>query len=177
VIIALVAAVVHAEPRAYRLELKPMKGIEHGKAAVVKGNAGPEPHRFFVDGVTMNQPVVVLLRPVRSGDSVGIRLTKYAWDQPLRDGVADGEPIALKFRTEGEFQIAVSTKQADTPYRLLVWVGDEAEPDLRPVVVKASEFGLPEKDDGGGTPPVLWVIAGLLAVGIVLLAVLVLRRR
>lgn len=175
--VALVAEVVLAQsptPQVYRLELKEMKGIEHGKAAVVKGEAGPEPHRFLVEGLTMNMPVVVLLRPVRPDDSVGIRLTKYAWDQPLREGVAEGEPLALKFRTEGEFQISVSTQKAGTPYRMMVWTGDEVEPDLRPVVVKASEYGLEE--EGSGMPPVLWMIAGLLAIGVALLAVLLFRR-
>ena len=176
-LVALVATVAFAQspsPQVFRLELEEIKGIEHGKAAVVKGEAGPEPHRFLVDGLTMNMPVVVLLRPVRPDDEVGIRLTKYAWDQPLREGKAEGEPLALKFRTEGEFQISVSTRKAGTPYRLMVWVGDEVEPELRPVVVSASEFGLDEKGDGPSI--VLWVIAGLLAAGIALLAVLVFRR-
>lgn len=158
--------------RSYRLELKKMDGIEHGKAAVVKGEAGSQPHRFVVEGLNMNMPVTVLLRPVRSSDEVTMHVTKYAWDQPLREGTAKGGPLAVKFRTEGEFQISVTARKP-TPYRLLVWTGDEVKPELRPVVVKASEF---QGAKSGSSSLVLWVIAGALIVIAAMLGVLVLRR-
>lgn len=161
--------------KSYRLELKKMKGVERGKTAVVKGEAGDKPHRFLVDGLNMNMPVTVLVRPVRAADAVDIKLTKYGWNQPLREGTAKGEPLALQFRTEGEFQIAVTAAKARTPYRLLVWAGDEVKPELRPVVVKASEFGATKSGSGGS--PVLWVIAGALLAIVALLGVLVMRRK
>lgn len=159
--------------RSYKLELKKMDGVDQGKTAVVKGEAGKTPHRFLVDGVYMNTPMVVLVRPVREEDEVSLRLTKYAWNQPLREGTAKGEPLAFKFRTEGEFQIAVSADKP-TPYRLLVWAGEEVKPELRPVVIKASEF------NGGSSSsvsPVMWVIAGALVAIAILLGVLVMRRK
>lgn len=171
------ALVLAQEPPAqvYRLEPKPMEGIEHGKAVVVKGEVGPQPHRFVVDGLNMNMPVVVLLRSVRADDAVDIKLTKYAWNQPLRAGQATGEPLSFKFRTEGEFQLGVSSQAADTPYRLLVWVGEEVEPELRPVVVKASEFQEADEDGGSGSPA-LWGLAAALVAGVAVLGVLVFRR-
>lgn len=168
-----------AEPpiKSYRLELKKTKEIEHGRVAVVKGDAGAQPHRFLVDGVNMNMPVVVVVRPLRKSDSVDLRLTKYGWDQILREGTAKGEPLAFKFRTEGEFQIAV-TSAAKTPYRLLVWTGDETEPELRPVVVKASEYQASSSGNSSSTmSPVLWVIAIALIAIVALLGVLVLRKK
>lgn len=83
-----------AEPpqvRTYRLDLEKLDGIEHGNTAVVKGEAGTSPHRFLVDGINMNMPVAVLVRPVRENDEVA--------------------------------------------------AGDEVKPELRPVVIKASEYG------------------------------------
>lgn len=166
-----------AEPakiRTYKLDLKPMKGIEHGKTAVVKGEAGSQPHRFYVEGLNMNMPIAVLVRPVRANDEVGVRLTKYAWNQPLREGTAAGKPLAFKFRTEGEFQIAVTAPKEGTPYRLLVWAGDEVKPELRPVVVKASEY---QGVNDSSSSTVLWVIATALIAIVVLLAVLAFRRK
>lgn len=164
-----------AAPSVIRLDPKAMEGLKTGRAVVVKGKAGPEGHRFLVDKLTMLMPVTVALRPTRQGDALDLQLSKYAWNQPLREGGTEGDILQFKIRTEGEFQIVVSAREAGTPYRLLVWVGDEVKPTMRPVVVKASEF------EGGGTRDwgslVLWVIAGLLLVGIVLLAVLVLRRK
>lgn len=163
--------------KSYRLELKKLEQIEHGKATVVKGDAGTQPHRFVVDGVNMNMPIVVLARPLRPTDSVDVRLTKYGWDQVLRQATAKGEPVALKFRTEGEFQISV-TAAKPTPYRLFVWVGDEAKPDMRPVFVKASEYKESTSSGaGGGASPVMWVIAIALVAIAGLLGVLVLRKK
>lgn len=173
------AAVFAADPPApniIRLEPKPMEGLRAGRAVVVKGKAGPDGHRFLVEGLTAMMPVTVLLRPVRKGDDLRLQLSKYAWNQPLREGETEGEILKFKIRTEGEFQATVTAPEAGTAYRLLVWVGDEAKPEMRPVVVKASEFEAPGEGGGFGSP-VLWVIAGLLAVGIVLLAILVLRRK
>lgn len=159
--------------RTYKLELKKMDGVDQGKTAVVKGEAGKTPHRFLVDGVNMNTPMVVLVRAVRENDEVSLRLTKYAWNQPLREGTARGEPLAFKFRTEGEFQIAVSADKP-TPYRLLVWAGEEVKPELRPVVIKASEF---ESASSSSVSPVMWVIAVALVAIAILLGVLVSRRK
>lgn len=161
------------EPKVFRLEPKKMAGIEHGKAVVVKGEAGQQPHRFLIDGVTSLMPVTVLLRPVRDGDQVGIRLTKYGWNQPLRSGETRGEPVNFKIRTEGEFQISVDAKQDKTPYRLLVWVGDEVKPELTPVVVKASEYGRGK----GGRSLTPWFIVGALVVVVGVLAVVLMRRK
>lgn len=164
-----------AAPSIIRLDPKAMEGVKTGRAVVVKGKAGSEGHRFLVDKLTMMMPVTIALRPTRQGDEVAMQLSKYAWNQPLREGGTDGEVLQFRIRTESEFQIMVTAKEAGTPYRLLVWVGDEAKPTMRPVVVKASEF------EGGGSRDwgslVLWVIAGLLLVGIGLLAILVLRRK
>lgn len=172
--VSLVSAAEPAQVRSYKLELKKMEGVEHGKTAVVKGEAGSTPHHFLVDGLNMNMPLVVLVRPVRERDEVAVRLTKYAWNQPLREGTAKGEPLAFKFRTEGEFQIAVSADKP-TPYRLLVWAGEEVKPELRPVVLKASEYAHPSS--GSDVSPVMWVIAGALVVIALLLGVLVMKRR
>lgn len=166
-------AALATEPQVFRLEPRKMAGIEHGKAIVVKGEAGPQPHRFLIDSVNSLMPVTVLLRPVRNGDQVGIKLTKYGWNQPLRTGETSSKPVSFKIRTEGEFQISVDAKQDKTPYRLLVWVGDEVKPELAPVVVKASEF----KGDKKSGSIVLWVIAGALVLAVALLAALVLRRK
>lgn len=164
-----------AAPNVIRLEPKAMEGLKTGRAVVVKGKAGPEGHRFLVDQLTSLMPVTIALRPTRRGDALDMQLSKYAWNQPLREGDTDGDILQFRIRTEGEFQIVVKGEEPATPYRLLVWVGDEVKPTMRPVVVKASEF-----EDGGPRDwgsLVLWVIAGLLLVGIVLLAILVLRRK
>lgn len=167
------------QPNVFRLQLSEMDGIEHGKAAVVKGDAGTKAQRFLVEGVTMETPVTVLLRGLLPEDKIDLSLTKYAWNQPLKTGTAHGEPLAMKFRTEGEFQLSVTADEDGLPYRLLVWVGDPVVPAMTPVVVRADEYdgsnAVAATEEGGGL--VLWVIAALLGAAVLLLAVLVLRRK
>jgi len=169
-----VTAAEPPQPKVFRLAPKKMAGIEHGKAVVVKGEAGRQPHRFLIDNVTSLMPVTVLLRPVRDGDQVGIQLTKYGWNQPLRSGETRDEPVSFKIRTEGEFQISVDATQDKTPYRLLVWVGDEVKPELTPVVVKASAYG---EGAQGDRPLLPWFIAGALVVVVGVLVILLKRRK
>jgi hypothetical protein len=167
------------QPNVFRLQLSEMEGIEHGKAAVVKGDAGTEAQRFLVEGVTMETPVTVLLRGLAPEDEIDLALTKYAWNQPLKTGTAQGEPLAMKFRTEGEFQLSVTADEDGLPYRLLVWVGDPVAPALSPVVVRTDEYdgGNAQAAIGEGGGLVLWVIAALLGAAVLLLAVIVLRRK
>lgn len=166
-----VATAASAAPTTIRLEPRPMDGVEHGRAVVVKGEAGPEAHRFLLDGISYMMPVAVALRPVDAGNEVALSITKYAWNQPLRQGSTDGDLLRYLFRTEGEFQVTVTAPDPGTPYRLLVWVGDEAEPVFAPVVVKASEF-----DDDSG-PSAWWYVAGGIALALLAGLVLVMRRK
>ncbi|MFY2764420.1 hypothetical protein [Arenimonas sp. MALMAid1274] len=162
-------------PRVIRLDPQPMEGIKTGRAVVVKGETGPEGHRFMLDGLTALMPVTVLVRPVSRGEDVAITLSKYAWNQPLREDSTDGDTLKFRIRTESEFQITVSAPEPGTDYRLLVWVGDEVKPDMAPIVVKASEF-----DGGQGLSWLTMVLAGvavLLLAVIALLLVFLLRRK
>lgn len=174
-LIAAPALAADTPPKVIRLEPKKMAGVDQGKAVVVKGKAGATAHRFVVDKLTYQMPVAVVLRPVNQGDEVGLKVTKYAWNQPLRAGSTDGDLLRYAFRTEGEFQVAVDAKKAQTPYRLMIWVGDETKPEFAPVVIKASEF---EADQGSGFGSiVLWVIAAALILIVVLLGALVMKRK
>ncbi|MBB1061221.1 hypothetical protein [Marilutibacter spongiae] len=159
------------KPMTIRLEPKALAGVDTGKAVVVKGRAGRTPQRFLLEGISYMNPVGVVLRPVEAGDEVALSITKYAWNQPLREGSTDEAPLRFLFRTEGEFQVSVSADEADTPYRLLVWVGEETKPDFAPVVVDASAF------DGGGGFPWTWAVIGLLVLAVAVMAVLMMRRK
>lgn len=173
----LVLAVVFAptaiaqEPRVYRLEPKAMKEFRHGKAVLVKRSAGRDGERFILEKISSTMPVIVALKPARAGEEVALRLTKYGWNQPLREGKTENAPLLFKFRTEGEFQIAVSAGKEKTPYQLLVWVGDEIKPEFTPVVVKASEF------ERRGGSRLWWLVGAAMAAVLIAVVVVVLRRR
>ncbi|MDH5824111.1 hypothetical protein QFW77_14105 [Luteimonas sp. RD2P54] len=162
-------------PRVFRLQPEPMRGVDHGRVEVVRGEAVPEGHRFFLDGLNVLTPVSVTLMGADAAAPVELLLTKYAWDQPVRRGRTgdDGEGLLnFRFRTEGEFQATVRADSAGAPYQLVVWVGEEVEPQLRPVVVPASEYA-------AAPGPRWWLWSGLVLalLALALTAALVLRRK
>ena len=171
------SALAQGEPKipVYKLDLRKVEDIPEGTASLVSGNAGSTPDRFFLENLYMLQPVSVTVRAVNPGDVVNLKLTKDRWDKVLREGStgADGQ-VNFKFRTQGEFQISVTSPKADTPYKMVVWVGPDIVPvAAKPVFVPASEF-----KQGSGLPAwIWWVGGGLVAVILVLAGVLLGRRK
>lgn len=142
--------------RAYRLEPGVVPDLPAGRASMVRGTASPAPQRYYVEHMHMMVPVVVTLRPLERNARLDLAVGKYPWEPPLRQGtVRDGEPVSFRFRTQGEFQVTVSSPQEGTPYKLLVWVGDEVKPQLAPVVVPASQYS-----GGRGRWPLAGAAAG-----------------
>jgi hypothetical protein len=158
----------------YRLDLIKRPDIPTGEAAFVAGKAGSVPHRFFLENLYMLKPISVTVRAVNPGDVVTAKITKWKFDDVLREGnTAGGEQVLFKFRTHGEFQISITADKPDTPYKMVVWVGPDIKPKTKPLFVPKSEF----KDSSGLPKWVWWAGGGAAAVIIALLAVTLRRKR
>ncbi len=156
----------------YRLDLRKVNDIPQGKAALVSGSAGPAPHRFFVENLHMLMPVAVTLRAVNADDVVNLKVVKGKWEEPLRAGsTTGGQQVHFRFRTQGEFQLQVDSDAAAAPYKLMVWVGPDIEPQLPAVFVPRSEF------DGGGVPVWWWIAGGAVVLAAVAAFVFARRRK
>jgi hypothetical protein len=157
----------------YKLDLLKRPDIPAGEAAFVSGKAGAVPHRFFLENLYMLKPVSVTVRAVNSGDVVTAKITKWKFDDVLREGnTSDGRQVLFKFRTHGEFQISVTADKPDTPYRMVVWVGPDIKPKSKPLFVPKSEF-----KDGSGLPQWVWWGGGGAAVVIIGLLAVIMRRK
>jgi hypothetical protein len=156
----------------YKLDLRKVPDIPQGDAALVKGEAGSIPDRFFLENLYMLKPVSVSVRAVNAGGVVNVKLTKEKWDKVLREGTtgADGQ-VNFKFRTQGEFQISITSPNPNTPYKMVVWVGPDIVPATRPVFVPKSQF------KGGGAATWWWWAGGGAVLVIAILLALVLRKR
>ena len=155
----------------YKLDLRKVPDIPDGDAALVKGNAGSIPDRFFVENLYMLKPVSVTVRAVNPGGVVNVKITKEKWTDVLREGTTGNDAqVNFKFRTQGEFQISITSPTPNTPYKMVVWVGKDIVPKTKPVFVPKSEF------KGAGAPWWWWAGGGAAAV-IVILLVLMLRKR
>ncbi|KAF1687659.1 hypothetical protein B1992_03095 [Pseudoxanthomonas broegbernensis] len=161
-------------PTAYRLEPKKVPDLPEGRAVMVRGKTAGGPHRFYLEHMHMMVPVVVTLRPLQPDARLDLAIGKYPWQQPVRQGQArNGEQVSFRFRTEGEFQVAVSSPDPGTAYKLLVWVGDEVKPVLTPVVVPRSQYRAPAGSGMRG-----WHVAAAAAVlALLALGYRVLRRK
>lgn len=130
-----------AEEPAYRLDLKPAKGLPNGRVAALKAIATRVPDKFYIPNVFVLQPVVVTVFSENPADVVKVRLGKDRWDESLMEGATgpDGKAI-LKLRTQGEVRISVSAAEGRRPYKLLVWVGDEVKVTPEPAVMSMAEY-------------------------------------
>jgi len=156
----------------YKLDLRKVPDIPDGDAALVKGQAGSIPDRFFLDNLYMLKPVSVSVRAVNPGGVVNVKITKTKWTDVLREGTTGSDAqVNFKFRTQGEFQISITSPNAGTPYKMVVWVGKDIVPKTKPVFVPKSEF------KGTASAPWWWWAGGGMALVIVILLVLVLRKR
>lgn len=156
----------------YRLELRSVPDIPEGQAALVAGEAGPTPDRFFLDNLYMLRPVSVTVRAAERGGVVDTKITKSKWDDVLREGTTGADSqVNFKFRTQGEFQISITSPTPGTPYKMVVWVGPDIIPEMKPVFVPESEF----EDQSRW----LWwgISGGALALGLLVLVVFTRRKR
>jgi hypothetical protein len=172
------ASAARAEAPAYKLNLKPAKGLPNGKVATLQGTANPAGDRFFVESVGVLQPVVVTLVAKNKGDAIKLVLGKQRWDEALRQGTTgpDGM-VTFKVRTQGELRMTVSG-EGDKPYNLIVWVGDEVKPDFAaaPAItpMKDHKGAKAAGDTGSNTTGI--IIACVLA-GLIVTLVVWLKRR
>ena len=156
----------------YKLDLRKVPDIPEGDAALVKGDAGSIPDRFFVENLYMLKPVSVTVRAVNPGGVVNVKLTKSKWTDVLREGTTGADSqVNFKFRTQGEFQISITSPTPNTPYKMVVWVGKDIVPATKPVFVPKSQF------KGGGTPAWWWWAGGGALIVIAILLALLLRKR
>lgn len=125
----------------YALELRKVPDIPEGQAALVAGNAGATPDRFFLEHLHMLRPVSVTVRAAEPGGVVTAKITKSKWDDVLREGTTGADSqVNFKFRTQGEFQISITSPSPGTPYKMVVWVGPDIAPTGKRVFVPESEF-------------------------------------
>ena len=156
----------------YRIDLRKVPDIPEGDAALVAGNAGATPQRFFVDNLYMLKPVSVTVRAVEPGAVVNVKLTKEKWEEVMREGTTGQDSqVNFKFRTQGQFQISITSPTPNTAYKMVVWVGPDMRPKQKAVFVSPSGF-----KGGGANPGWVWWAAGAV-IAIAAIALLMRRRK
>lgn len=164
---------------ALRLTLHEEPELAAGGWAFAEGETGAAPHRFFLENLSILQPVTVTLIAREPGDEIRLALGKYRFDEPDRRATTGAEGVVHeRLRTQGELKIEVAADGEPKPYLLAVWAGRELEPELPPVLVPASTAGVAGGGSGfdlGGSP-VLWVIAVALLGILALLARIAFRK-
>src|ERR1700704_5871384 len=88
----------------YKLDLRKVPDIPEGDAALVQGEAGSVPDRFFAENLYMLKPISVTVRAVNPGGVINVKLTKEKWDDVLREGTTGADnQVNFKFRVQGQF--------------------------------------------------------------------------
>jgi hypothetical protein len=178
------------EPPAYPLKFVTGHGLPNGKVSTWKGMAKPWPgDRFFTENLLVLQPITVTVVAKNKGDKIHVALAKLKWDEKHKEGTTGADrKVILKTRTQGDFRVIVTSPDGGEPkpYYLMVWVGDEHKPQLKPVTTSMKNYkptgaapglpGVPGAKAAGGSNTVGIVIAVLLGLILVVL-VLKLKKR
>lgn len=164
-----------AAPKSWRLQLKAYPTLEQGTASLVEGTATPAGDRFFVEHLSIIQPVAVTVITRDPADDVKLALSKYRFDEADRTASTAGSGKAqIKLRTQGEMKIVV-TAAKPTKYQLAVWAGPEIKPVPPPVVLTPKQMA--ERGGAGGGRSMMFWAGGLGLVVLGLLAAIATRRR
>lgn len=184
------------EPAAKPLALKKIDGLANGRLAYVVSKTARDGQRFYASNLLVTQPVIVTLKSDDPANEIQLKVTKTQWSKAERE-VSTGAKgrVQLKFRTQGEFGLAVSGADAGKPYRMTVWIGDEVKRPMASVVVPKSRW---KPTGAASAPPAdnparavtesskaekpggswgIWLIAGLLVVIAALLFALLRKKR
>jgi hypothetical protein len=176
------------EPPAYPLKFQAAKGLSNGKVSTWKGMAKAAPgDRFFTENLLVLQPITVTVVAKNKGDKIHVEIAKMRWDDKKMEGTTgENRKVILKTRTQGDLRVIVTNPDGGEPkpYYLMVWVGDEHKPKLKPVTTSMKNHkggtavpGVPgAKATAGGNNTVGIVIAVLLGV-LILVLVFKLKKR
>lgn len=141
-----------------------------GSAAFVEGTAGAAGDRFFVENLSIIQPVIVTLVAQNPEADVRLQLSKYRFDVADKSASTKGTGKAtFKLRTQGEMKIVV-TGTPGSKYQLVVWAGPELKPEPPAVVLKGGV-------SGESRGPWMWVALGLIAAGLLVFGVMRSRKK
>lgn len=127
--------------RIVKLQPKAHPKFPGGRVVAMNGSAGVPGHHYLVENLTTLQPVTVTVASQNKGDDIRVAVFKQDWNAMKQDATTGAKGVAqVRFRTQGDARIQVSSKSGARPYRLLVAVGDDVKPPAKPAFMPADEF-------------------------------------
>jgi hypothetical protein len=134
------------QPQVFGITLREEPTAKPGRVGAIQGVTDQEGHRFLIEDLDIMQPVVVALVAREPAHPLKLQLLKYDWNKPDRSGVTSADGIAtFRVRTQGEMKIFVTSETPQAaPYYLLVWVGDEIQPEMGTVLVPPKAYKQPK---------------------------------
>jgi len=129
-----------------QIEVKADDRIPEGKSAFIQGQADKLGDKYLIEGIEIAQPIHVGVFTEHTDDKVRVRIIKDDWEKAEQEqSTNDTSKAEFKFRTFDNFKIWVTADQ-ETPYQLMVWIGDELEISQPSIAVPASEYVEPKEN-------------------------------
>ncbi|PKP80719.1 MAG: hypothetical protein CVT79_13965 [Alphaproteobacteria bacterium HGW-Alphaproteobacteria-18] len=153
-----------------------------GRIAAAEFTVSDTPVRYYVRGTNVSAPFSVQVIAASKARPLEVTLHRQSWGKAVQSG-STGREGSFVFEGRAYGDVGVQLVSPDgSPARatLVLWEGVPAPPDLarvyiNPEMAAGDQAGFPGRQSGG-TSPILYVIAGLLAVIVVFLGVTMLRR-
>ena len=99
-----------------------------GKVAVAEVTQKNDSLYFFVKGISIFSPVIILVESMDKTEKLNVSLHKNTWNAVEVSGETGSDGTWSKtFTTAGDVGIKIGTKKFPTKYQVVVWVGDEVD--------------------------------------------------
>lgn len=168
------------ETKAIKLDYKDRPGGA-GRLAATEITLSAEPQRFYVRGTDVSAPFSVQVIAASKDRPLDVTLHRQHWGKAVQSG-STGKDGSFVFEGRAYGDVGVQLTSPDgAPARATVvfWQGTPAAPSMakvytNPEQMKAANAG--SAGGTGGTSFIMYVIAGLLAVIVVFLGIMLVRR-
>lgn len=99
-----------------------------GKVAVAEVTQKNDSLYFFVKGISIFSPVIVLVESMDKTEKLNVSLHKNTWNVVERMGETDSNGIwSDRFNTGGDVGVKVVARKFPVRYQIVLWVGDEVD--------------------------------------------------
>ena len=172
------------ELKAEQLDYADLPGKD-GRFAATEVTVSHTPVRFYVRGTDVSAPFSVQVIAAATARPLDVTLHRQSWGKAVQSGTtgSDGS-FVFEGRAYGDVGVQLASPDgAPARATIVFWQGTPAPPNMAQVYVHPDMTGVPGSSAGSRLLPtdgegafILYVIAGLLAVIVVFLGIVLLRR-
>jgi hypothetical protein len=155
------------------LKMEPDGSDKEVLVAAADGTASEKGELILLSGQDMFQPVIIMVYAVSKSNPVQVSLHKDSWDENEMSAATDAAEGYCEFKVRSAGEIGIKLKGNAASYVVMAMSGKEIMPKMEsPFVKKGKENKEAGKTESGGkSNTMLYVIIGILALALIVVAI------